>query len=111
MMTRAATPGCAVGGRRGPERGPGTAGPLIVVTREERIHLLMRRRGMRCPRLARRLHMRGLEVQADTLYCMLTREVKAGGRGRAAHVEAILDETERILGLEVNNGRAQEVGE
>ena len=105
----AATPERAVGGRRGPERGPGTAGPppfvgcFIAVTREERIHLLMRRYGMRCPQLARRLRMHGLEVQGDTLYRMLNRAVKAGGRGRAAHVRAILDETERILGLEVDD--------
>ena len=74
----------------------------VRVTRIERIHLLMRRQGIQCPRLARRLHMRGLEVQADTLYRMLNREVKPGGRGREPHVEAILTETERILGLEVD---------
>lgn len=81
------------------------SGPLIAVTREERIHLLMGRCGMRCPQLARRLHMRGLEVEPDTLYRMLNREVKPGGRGREPHVEAILTETERILGLEVGDER------
>ena len=105
-MIKAATPERAVGGRRGLEQGREPAGPLIVVTREERIHILMRRHGIRCPRLARRLRMRGLEVQADTLYRMLNREVKPGGRGREPHVRAILAETERILGLEVDDERA-----
>lgn len=73
------------------------------VSRVERIHILMRRHGIRCPHLARRLRMRGLEVEPDTLYRMLNREVKAGGRGREPHVEAILTETERILGLEVDS--------
>ena len=78
---------------------------LIAVTREERIHIAMRRHGIQCPRLARRLHVRGLEVEPDTLYRMLAREVKPGGRGREPHVEAILTETERILGLEVGDER------
>ena len=104
---RAATPTRVRGGRREPERGPERAGPLVLsVTREERIRVLMRRHAMRCPHLARRLHMRGIAVEADTLYRMLRREVKPGGRGREPHVRAILDETERILGLEVEDGRA-----
>lgn len=80
------------------------AGPLTL-TREEAIFILMHRHGIQCPHLARRLRMRGIEVQADTLYRMLNREVKAGGRGREPHVEAILDETERILELEVDDER------
>ena len=78
----------------------------LTLTREEAIHLLMRRGGIQCPRLARRLHMRGFNVQADTLYRMLRRTVKPGGRGREPHVRAILAETERILGLEVDDGQA-----
>ena len=106
-MTRAATPTLGPGGRREPERGPEPAGPLVMpVTREERIHVLMRRHAMRCPHLARRLHMRGIAVEPDTLYRMLNREVKPGGRGREPHVEAILNETERILGLEVDDESA-----
>ena len=126
---KAATPESTEGGRRGLEQGPVAAGPLMTITREEaihivmrrenirchclvavareeRIHLAMRRGGIQCPRLARRLHMRGIPVEPDTLYRMLKRTVKPGGRGREPHVRAILAETERILGLEVDDGQA-----
>ena len=75
----------------------------LTLSREERIDVAMRRHGIQCPRLARRLHMRGLAVEPDTLYRMLHRTVKPGGRGREPHVRAMLAETERILGLEVKN--------
>ena len=67
------------------------------VTREERIRVLMKRRSMRCPGLARRLARRGIAVKPDTLYRMLNRTVNSNGRGRAAHVKRILAGVEAVL--------------
>ena len=77
----------------------------LTLTREERIYILMRRRGWRCPQLARRVQRwgwggHGENVKPDTLYRILNRKVKRGGRGRAAHVKRILAACEVIL-LEV----------
>lgn len=70
---------------------------MTDLTREERIYILMRRRGWRCPNLARALRRRGVGVRDDTLYRMLNRKVKPGGRGRAWHVKRILAACEAIL--------------
>ena len=86
---------------------------MIDLTREEAIYILMRRRGWRCPDLARALKRRRtvtrtgymswlsistpIHVKPDTLYRILNRKTKPGGRGRAAHVKRILAACEAIL--------------
>ena len=108
-MNRAATPGRAVGGRRGPERGPGTAEAALTmaVTREERIRIVMRRQRTDQTRMGIRLRKRGVRGAGPQMVCgVLNRRLTNRGRGRGKKTLALLAEMEAILGLEVDDERA-----